>query len=131
MNSYIQKRNEFYIFWRFLTQEDIDRLAEALNQDCDTMLEELERMPENSHYHKENIEYMKRLISPTAMDNFEDGLGYKYGEIRNWYSTLYTNDFYLKAIQLNETASFAFPKSFDLFQKFMAEKNFLRTTRIE
>jgi hypothetical protein len=117
MSSYIKKLSKFNSLWKLLNKEEIDKLAEALNKDCDDMLLELQTKPEHSKYHKENVEYMKRLIHPQAYDNLEDGLGYSYGEIRGWYSTLYTNDFYLSAVQLDETARFAFPKSLETFKK--------------
>ena len=115
---FLSKLRDFNSIWKSLTKEQIDKLAEAINEDCDAMLLDLQTKPEHSPYHKENIEYMKRLVHPQAYDNLEDGLGYSYGEIRNWYSALYTNDFYLAAIQLDEKARFAFPRSLEMFNTF-------------
>lgn len=113
MLAKLKKRNEFAPLWNQLKREEIDKLAEAMNEDCDAILSQ----EDNGDYHRENVEYIRKLVDRYAYDNLEGGLGYSYGEIRNWYMLLYIDDFYLSGVQLKEGAKPAFPRSLEAFKK--------------
>lgn len=113
MLAKLKKRNEFAPLWNQLKREEIDELAEAINEDCDAILSQ----KDTGDYHRENIEYIRKLVDPYAYDNLEGGLGYSYGEIRNWYMLLYIDDFYLSGVQLKEEAKPAFPRSLEAFKR--------------
>jgi hypothetical protein len=124
MTAFLAMSAFFNKLWNTFDSNDLHALAEAINKDCDIMLQELETLPEHSNYHKENVQYMKSLVRPDAFDNLEDGLGYAWGEIKGWYKTLYTNDFYLSAVQTNKTARFAFTYSLEVFTQLREKRAF-------